>query len=163
MQPRFSILTLLGITAYAGLSIAAIREPLSIWSSISFLVWFGVVTFIGVYDLIEKGSRAAFASGMIVTVLSYSAAAAVEANVGENDWGSRLIDQIAMPHNWLHDYIGNAKDPEFMLSKKDVLDRLNYRVVRRWSVTQCSLAFGAIGGFLALWRYRVLAQREKPE
>jgi hypothetical protein len=163
MKPRFSILTLLGVTAYVGLSIAAIRDPLSIWSSISFLAWFGVVTFIGIYALIEKGPRAAYFGGMFVTILAYSVAASVEANVGENDWGSRLIDQIAMPHNWLHEYIGNTKDPEFMLSRKDVLDHLTYRVARRWSVTQCSLVFGMIGGCLAFWRYRVLERREKEQ
>jgi hypothetical protein len=75
MKPRFSILTLLGITGYVATVAAGIVEPLSHWSSVAIYAWMAILFWSAIEAMCSKSLRSAFAGGFFAANLIYAVSA----------------------------------------------------------------------------------------
>jgi hypothetical protein len=145
MKPRFSILSLLGVTAYIATVAAAIAYPDSIW----WLVNLGLLLVIMIWWLAEaidgRGVQSVFAGWLIASALIYFIVAAFDASsVGNSRRPSgprlplphRLLEQLAEP-------VATIGGPKA------------HPVVEAVAIANTSLACGLLGGAFFAWRYRV--------
>lgn len=74
MKPRFSILTLLGLTAYAAVNVAAFSYPRSGWSAGVMYAWLAIVLGIGLKCIALSSTQGIFVRGMLIGTIAYSVA-----------------------------------------------------------------------------------------
>ncbi len=148
MKPRFSIIDLLSLTAWVGITIAALATLSPSWTYGVLWTWVGVLVWNGANAAQPSAARTVFASGLLYATLIYSAASAATARYGI------LPGVVQMPHTLLAEAIvGPMPSTEGSLATTEYLDRIitdEYVVIILFANT--SLAFGLIGGCLALWR-----------
>jgi hypothetical protein len=151
MKPRFSILTLLSITAYAALAIVSLTEPMSIPAQLSVYAYMGLLVFASLFAATEgvRTSRGIFSAAFVACSLAYGI---VEAGSGQVvRYGS-----FDLPHSYIV--------PMFIRDDlSDVSEAMTSEILRIFLAMHCSVVFGAFGGVLALWRYRVMVRREDEE
>lgn len=144
MKPRFSILTLLGATAYVSVIAAAVVQPTSWIRYAPF--WVGTILLIWLLP-IAAGSTTAksvFVRGVFLGLLLFQVMREVEPIFGDDayqffNWHPTSYDTYGWEEHNINAFYNAG------------------RVVH-----QCFLSIaGAVGGCLALWRYRVLERREK--
>ncbi|MDZ4780125.1 MAG: hypothetical protein SGJ19_07735 [Planctomycetia bacterium] len=135
MKPRFSILTLLGVTAYVAINAAAFQS-LAVCAVARWL-WWGLMFLVLIVATGRTSGRTVFARGLLLSVLfAFTAITYHNAHLWPLlNWLENLTNTLA----------GTSAD-------EDV-----YFLV----ITNATLAFGLVGGALSLWRYRVLERREK--
>lgn len=139
MKPRFSILTLLGITAYVAVNVAAFARPTTIWISIAFWIAFVVIVALLVAASGRTSNQSVFARGMLLGVLVYDVLRRWEPGSWFGwEWSYFRVDS----HSELFEVMANRQTLAMQSSQ---------------------LAFGLLGGCLALWRYRRNERREKQE
>lgn len=158
MKPRFSILTLLGSTAYIAVAMAAFRDPYSIAYVTNIWAWLAVL----VYAVIAASS-----GGVERTRVFAIAFAACAVLYTLADWHLQSLsdDSVDMPSQFLVDPIAGPPirswgEEDCELEKVVVQEEFR-KDIRRLVGMNSSLVFGVLGGVLALWRYRVLERREK--
>ncbi|MDZ4780127.1 MAG: hypothetical protein SGJ19_07745 [Planctomycetia bacterium] len=156
MKPRFSILALLGVTAYLAVAAAGLIYPLSIWNTLSFCLWIAVLAALAIEGANSNSGGSTFARGMLATCLIYVAVATLYE--GRDYVDERFLDseKRAMPH-----YAILLMSPEPRWEYEDY-GELNLKLYR-CGVANASFNFGLLGGSLALWRYRVLQRRPKEQ
>ncbi|MDZ4780329.1 MAG: hypothetical protein SGJ19_08760 [Planctomycetia bacterium] len=134
MKPRFSILTLLGITAYLALVIAGLLSE--VWNVVAIAVWaigtlllFAVVTG-------QASGQVQFARGFVAG-LTWS--------------GITFLFTVKLWQRWLYD-AANALRESFNTT-------LNISELETHILQLIATAIGLVFGTLACWRYRVLERR----
>lgn len=151
MKPRFSILMLLGVTAYAGLTAGAFTRPLSILPYIHFAVV--VVMMMGAVVIAcgRPSHSSVFCRGFVLlTILSFLF----------RFWKPNDVESVyclnSLSWNLYELMVGPSRSRQ--LSDDEVTTALRLGTILTMNV---QLAFGVLGGTLALWRFRVLERREK--
>lgn len=163
MKPRFSILALLGFTAYSAVAIAGLVDPDSIWNSMCFYLWLLLLVGLAVLASTSSPPQSNFAACCLAVTLIYTIAAVV-AHCEDGGYWMALIgtgeesEHTWMPHLFAIDLFQLAH-PTFDFEDEQFFP-WNARMYR-WAVCNTSLAFGLLGGYVALWRYRVLERRQK--
>lgn len=155
MKPRFSILTLLGITAYVAVNVAALQKPDSGWTIIVFYTWLAILAFASINAAQPSSPAAVFSRGFVFVALVYGASTFVYRMV--------TLGQPPLPHIYLTDFIhslmtGDGRGPRF-----DPFAASPALALYLVPFHNVSLIFGLFGGSLALWRYRRLERRELQE
>jgi hypothetical protein len=146
MKPRFSILTLLGITAYVAVNAAAIASPLSGLVLLVLVLWTGIVCAVASVAAQSNSSTAVAARGTFFGVLTYFVAAWVDETWYTSDY--------RLPHF----YVGEVLSDNVARSHYGVIGEM-YRL----AFLNVSLIFGLLGGSLALWHYRRQERRANQE
>lgn len=149
MKPRFSILMLLGITAFVGVSIAAFLQPLSIWIQVAFYAAAIVMLGVLVVACGRTSGQSVFCRGMICSVMMFTVFRMWEP-VTPSISRTRLWDR---PFTY---YTGDSVVVSIPPSR-EWLDTANNHA--RLAMQSVQFVFGILGGSLALWRYRVLERR----
>jgi hypothetical protein len=145
MKPRFSILSLLNITAYAATVAAAIAYPDSIW----WMVNLGLLLVIMMWWLAEaidgRGVQSVFAGWLIASALIYFLVAAFD---GSSFGDSRRTSgpRLPLPHRLLE----QLGEPVATIGGPKA-----HPVVEGIAMANTSLACGLLGGSFFAWRYRV--------
>ncbi len=159
MKPRFSILTLLGITAYVAVNVAALQRPGTGWSNVAFFMWLAILVIAAIHAAQESSGITVFARGMVLVTLVYGAATFVYRMVH--------FDQPPLPHVYVAGVIQRLTSESPYPKDRFWFDpfavgtsNLQVYLVAFQNV---SLALGLLGGSLALWRYRVLERRAAKE
>ncbi len=158
MKPRFSILTLLGITLWAAVTLAAWTDPLSEWPFAVLCTWCVILVTIATVAAQSVSSQTVFARGMLFATFVYGMA-----TWAEEEW---LTREHRLPHFSLGELVSGATPPIPAVSRPlSIFDEFPWGTGESLLVAFCnvSLAFGLLGGCLALWRYRVLERREQQE
>lgn len=140
MKPRFSILGLLGITAYVAITLAGIAQPRSYWPEAAF--YFSVLGLVYLVTVAcgPTGRFAVFARGMVLGFMLFPIVRQLEPVYFDSN---RLLLL-----NW---YWSFRKTNKALDGMDTLAEQFNQTV------------FGLICGLLALWRYRVLQRREKEQ
>lgn len=156
MKPRFSILALMGVTAYVAVVVAAINTPTNqVVNAMAFYCWLAATIALAVLGAQSTSAVTVFARGCLFTSLIYFV-------VG---WSGIdfLLPGPEMPNQylseWLSDRAKGMTPPAG--SSKHQHEFYASEYIWRHMLHNCSLAFGLVGGCLALWRYRVLERRAK--
>ncbi|MDZ4783984.1 MAG: hypothetical protein SGJ19_27365 [Planctomycetia bacterium] len=165
MKPKFSILTLLGITAYVAVNSSAFLYPMSAWVPAAF--WLSVAIMAGwaVVAAQLTTPRTVFARGALLFSLIY--ATSVIRTDGENGIVKMPHDYMLDALNWFHgdilaegmaDYGSTSEGvPSFYYAR---VKRSNLTSVARYEV---ALMAGVVGGSLALWHYQRKERRANQE
>lgn len=163
MKPRFSILVLLGITAYVAVNVAAICDPQSIWMKASVVGWVLVLVHLTVVSLdVTKHQGVTVARAVLACALLYLFVC------------NGRVFQESVPDDWLAEFLVSIRqsylDSETSGPKYEVLDGTTLELpseyddtkalFRQITVYNTSLAVGIVGGCVALWRHRRREQRE---
>ena len=157
MKPRFTILTLLGVTAYVAVNIAGISNPLSNWFQAAVLAFYVTMIYLTVRSM-EPATNVHVKIARVILACSF-----LYYYIGTSRGGA--------PHEWLAELLLSLRD----VSADPLYEELNGRLielpprddsemrVRRLVYFNTTLVAGIAGGAIALWRYRVLERREKHE
>jgi hypothetical protein len=150
VKPRFSILAILGLTAYVAVAAYALSQQTIASAALQLYAWFAVVLWIGITAFAGSPAARAFAGAFTVACLAYVAIAIV---------GGRGMSLLDTPDEWMpHIWLRTAIVEKFGLSQRGPVA---YHTFYPWTVTNTSLIVGLVGGVLGRWRYRVLEGREK--
>jgi hypothetical protein len=163
MKPTFSILTVLGFTAYAGLAFASFRDAYSVAGQLSVYAYLGMLAYAAIVAASERATspRGAFAGAFLGLAIAYSI---VDVGPGQLLQGSPALD---LPHSHIVDLIVGPEPTTQVMFGDDggamALRVLERQEVRYISSMHFSVLFGLLGGCLALWRYRVQERWAKRE
>ncbi len=135
MKPRFSILTLLGITAYVALNVAAFRSRLT--CNIAQCVWWVLVFYTLIVAVGRTTTRTVFARAFLASMLIAFGAIAFE-------FWPFVIELIA-------DIAETLAEPDPTMGKSFL-----------FACNVC-LGFGLLCGSLAIWNYRRQERRANQE
>lgn len=152
MKPRFSILTLLGVTLWAAMSFAALKYPSSAWS-FAVVCAFGVVLLAA--SVAAAQPRSVFSRGFLFAAIAYSSVSLANEALWDIP-GGRL------PHHFFAQIVTGELPPGTAVGSEEHFDFV-FRENQSLRVGFCnaSLAVGFVGDSLALWRYRVLERQTK--
>ncbi len=182
MNLRFSMLTLLAAMAYIALVFAGLKEPLGWWRSAATLAWLLVLAYLIAMAMDARHRPSAiFGRTAVGCILAYGlltwlpiplSAGMESPNYMQFKRAPERVD--ALPHHWLAHWWANesAANPSRLTVPLQTQYTYQVQAVSVWQLPQtkaveliaalnCSLAFGLIGGGLALWRYRAQERREK--
>lgn len=133
MKPRFSILALLGITAYVAVTVGGIVSTNSIWNYANQGVWIATVAWGIIVASGKDSAGAAFGRGFTLSCLACLAFAS------------------------FHYAVWDHQRSRFIFSGVPFADFI------RVAILHDSIIVGLAGGCLALGRYRRLERREQRE
>lgn len=156
MKPRFSILTLLALTTWFALSFAALRSPpsspISAWMIVAYIYWYVILAFFAVHASQRSSTHSIFARGALLFALIYSAAFWSRDGYfsDSSDW--------PLPHTCVADKLIEWTTPAVPQNLRAEINR--QQCIRRLATCNVALAFGVLGGCLAVWQYRRLERRE---
>ena len=139
MKPRFSILTLLGTTAYIAVNVAAYAQPLGYWPFAAYILTIVLLLSLVAFAVAPGGTRSAFARGTLL-------AAMLLAHV------QFFMPSKEMPYTLLATTTIDFNDPNRMQAEynRDVLVSLNVY-----------FALSVVGGCLTVWRHLAIERRAK--
>ncbi|MDZ4780126.1 MAG: hypothetical protein SGJ19_07740 [Planctomycetia bacterium] len=157
MKPRFTLLTLLGVIAWVAVNAAALRINGDAWSNVAFFIWLAILVVAAIYAAQDSSGITVFARGMVLVTLVYGAATFVYRMVH--------FDQPPLPHVYVAGAIQSLTSEWPYPNDRFWFDPFaagtgNLRIYLV-AFQNVSLAFGLLGGSLALWRYRLLERRAK--
>ncbi len=152
MKPRFSILTLLGVTAYVALNAAVAVRPTSAWSAILFYAWLIIMLKQCLNAASDTSSNAVFARATLCGTIVYTVAALVESYASVVQPGD-----LSLPHNAIYWIVLSLTEDDADSLMKVIPQRVGYF---QWILLNSGLACGLFVGSLALWRYRRLERRD---
>jgi hypothetical protein len=146
MRPRFSLFTLLAVTAYLAVALAGLMFPQSVWNAMIVHGWALLVAWMGIIAFSERSAKSAFAGAFVVTVLAYAAASIFDPLTPLLALSAE--SRPRMPHELVFRWLARQMSP----ATREFWD--HETAYRRWALANCSLACGVLGGCLAAWRYR---------
>lgn len=135
MKPRFSILALLGVTAYVAVLFAGFLQP--VWITVSQWMIYVVNAAFIIVAAGKASSSSVFARGMILAIGVFA---------GQIYSGTPLAQMLTPVFFYIEHYYPRGSEEQAHL----------YGVIA-W---QFYFVIGAAVGCLALWRYRVLERRQ---
>lgn len=136
MKPRFSILTLLGITAYVAISFAGVLSKT--WFFIASGVWSIAMLALFALAIRERSAQVIFARGFVCGGMLF-----VLLFIGNLDFAEELLR-----------FIRNIVDDSTNVA-------INSRATESLIIQSVATLLGTAIGTTALWRYRVLERREQ--
>ncbi len=134
MKPRFSILTLLGVTAYIAVNLFAMTSPVRWRAEACFYVWLATLAGMAVGASQPVNTRVAFFRGFLYFAAIYTMGAFSFEGALPHAPIAELIERVSN-HRKLDPY-----GPDWALTK------LVFQ--------NCVFASGLLGGSLAFWIYR---------
>ncbi len=137
MKPRFSILTLLGVTAYVAINAAAFQS-LAVCAVARWL-WWGLIFLVLIVATGRTSGRTVFARGLFLSVLL-------------------AYDSLTYHHAHLYPLLEWLEVVTNTLAGKSADEDVYFLVIQN-----TASAFGLVGGALSLWLYRVNERRAKEE
>jgi hypothetical protein len=149
MKPRFTILTLLGVTAYVAINTAAFLNPVPILSYLQFALAVTLVLAATVEAAGPSSARAVFCRGFVAATVLYGVFQLWEPSFYQAGRGALTF--------WVD---------ITMFSEHTLMTEADMLAASRQSTIVGVNVFMTAGlaiGFLALWRYRALERREKNE
>ncbi len=166
MKFRFSILTLLALTAWTAVCFAAFRAQMSGWMVVVYLLWFAILAAVAVTAAQRTSPQAVFARGVFLFTLLYNATLWTH-----DGYFMKETRQWPMPHLLVAKVVldMDTLSPYAVVISPPGTSGFNFisgeEIDRRANVSQLafcnvSLAFGLLGGCLALWQYRRREPRE---
>lgn len=150
---RFSLLSVFAITAYIAILSAALLWPLSNWPHIGVLAWlFLLLYFIAIAVDPSNGSRSTVARAIVVSILAYVL-------LSSNDV---YFYETGLPHHWFTLWWSVLREREIAaaLSRAGQPPSATFALgalpqsMRIFSLLNCSLLFGLLGGAMTAWRIR---------
>ncbi len=154
MKPRFTILTLLGVTALVAVAARGVADPATPWSTVLLYAWLLVMVVLGVEASASRPPRSTFAAGTLLGTLTYIGLVVISVD------DQSLIDRehFVLPHHFVH-LVFDLRTTEAVWAEWDDVGLAWHRA----ALAITSLAFGLLGGTLALWRHHRLERREQQE
>jgi hypothetical protein len=146
MKPRFSILTVLGVTAFLGIQLATWVSIDSYWPDVAFLIFAALMVGTTVIACGKTNGRSIFARAFLFGMFLCEFL-----RVQEPGYYDRSRPKFFNWYRSLMDYDA----PFFASYNADTL------LITNLMTRMNSLAFGLICGFLALWYYERQERREK--
>lgn len=159
LKIQFSILAIIGLTAYIALSIAAFMAPYSVAGALTVYLFFGLLA----YSAIIAASDASSFSGVFSRGFFACAVVYALAEQGQGEFLSDF-DWFDLPHSYLVNIVaGREVGTTVVLEDDDAQMELlafHRRDVRMLASIQFASAFGLLGGSLSIARARRIQRQQ---
>lgn len=158
MTPRYSLLGLIGCIAYCATAFAAIGDPFSLANAANIWAWLAILVYFTVIgSCTARDNASPFSRTFVICAILYFLA----------DSQLQMLDEsrVITPSGAVVDVVVGPRINEF---DEDEIDAVAMRDVERYEVKRligmnCSIAFGTVSGWLAVWRKSRLLRRHSQQ